>query len=195
MALRRFLIFGLVLVIAAIVGSLEVFPSYTYAFQSSPAIIFKSSLNATSVVQNQTIRISLTDTNLLPFPNEPSDPGIFEAKNLSSPPCAFNFPYGLAAYQGRYTRANISSAKVIEIFDVFSLYFCGAISSGYVFRLGPLQTKTQYVDLNGYWTNGSTQHPGGGISQGILHSFLPGVYTLLVADAWGHTAFHYFVVT
>ncbi len=182
------------LVVAALLVSLEAFPSYTYTFQSSPAVSFGASLNSTSVSQNQTVRITLTDTNLLPFPNEPSDGEIFRAMNLSTSPCGFRYPFGVAAYEGRYTLANLSAAKKVEVFDVFSVYFCPAVISGEVYRLGSFQTVTKYVDMSGYWTNGLTQHPGGGVSQGVLHSFLPGTYTLVVADAWGHTKVLYFQV-
>ncbi len=182
------------IVIAALLLSLEAFPSYTYAFKASPAIGFDASLNATSVVQNQTVRLTLSDINYLPFPNQPSDTGIFRAMNLSSGPCGFASPFGVATYQGRYTLENLSMAKKVEVFDVFSVYFCGPIATG-PYRLAPLQTVTRHVDLSGYWTSGETKHPGGGVSEGILHPFPPGVYTLVAADAWGHVKVLYFQVT
>ena len=182
------------LIAAALVVSLEVSPSYTYSFQAPPMVGFGASLNSTSVVQNQTIGLTLTDTNFLPFPNEPSDGGIFRSMNLSVSPCGFSYPFGVAAYQGRYTLANISTAKKLEVFDVFSVYFCPAMIDSEVYRLGPFQTATKYVDMSGYWTNGLTQHPGGGVSQGVLHPFPPGAYTLVVADAWGHSEILYFLV-
>ena len=55
-------------------------------------------------------------------------------------------------------------------------------------------TDTQNVDIGGYWTNGLTQHPGGGVSQGVLRPFPRGTYTLVVADAWGHVETLYFQV-
>ncbi|HEV2226043.1 MAG TPA: hypothetical protein VGR56_04470 [Nitrososphaerales archaeon] len=182
------------LVVAALVVSLEFFPSYTYAFHASSAVSFSASLNSTSVHQNQTVRIILTDTNFLPFPNEPPDGGIFRAMNLSSNPCGGLYPFGVAAYEGRYMLANISAAKKTEVFDVFSVYFCPAGIIGEVYRLGPFQTVTRYVDMSGYWTNGLTQHQGGGVSLGVLRPLPGGVYTLVIADAWGHTEILYFKV-
>jgi hypothetical protein len=182
------------LIVAALVVSLEAFPSYTYAFQASPMVTFGASLNSTSIAQNQTVRITLTDTNFLPFPNEPSDGGIFRSMNLSSSPCGGLYPFGVAAYQGRYTLANISTAKKVEVFDVFNVYFCPLMIIGEVYRLGPFQTATNYVDISGYWTNGLMQHPGGGVSQGVLHPFPLGTCTLVIADAWGHSEILYFQV-
>jgi len=191
---RRPILLALLLIVAALVVSLEVFPSYTYSFQASPAISFQASLNATSVVQNQTVRVILSDTNFLPFPNEPSDSGIFRAMNLSASPCGGLYPFGIAAYQGRYTLANVSTAKKVEVFDAFTVYFCPAMINGEVYRLGPFQTATNYIDISGYWTNGLTQHPGGGVSQGVLHPFPLGTYTLVIADAWGHSEILHFKV-
>ena len=192
---RKKLVLAVVLLIAAtFVASLEVFPSYTYAFQASPAVSSGASLNSTSVAQNQTVRVTLTDTNFLPFPNEPSDGGIIRSMNLSTSPCGGLYPFGVAAYQGRYTLANISAAKKVEVFDVFSAYFCPAMIIGEVYRLGPSMTDTQNVDMSGYWTNGLTRRPGGGVSQGVLHPFPRGTYTLVVADAWGHVETLYFQV-
>jgi hypothetical protein len=182
------------LIVAALAVSLEAFPSYTYAFQASPAVGFGASLNATTVAQNQKVRVTLSDTNFFPFPNEPSDDGIFRSMNLSTSPCGGLYPFGVAAYQGRYSMANISAAKKVEVFDVFSVFFCPVIITGEVYRLGPFQTVTHDVDMSGYWTNGLTQHPGAGVSQGIIHPFIPGTYTLVVADAWGHTRILYFQV-
>jgi len=191
---RRPILLALLLIVAALVVSLEVFPSYTYSFQASPAVGFQASLNATSVVRNQTVRVTLSDTNFLPFPNEPSDSGIFRAMNLSASPCGGLYPFGIAAYQGRYTLANVSTAKKVEVFDVFSVYFCPVMIIGEVYRLGPFQTVSNYVDISGYWTNGLTQRPGGGVSQGVLHRFPSGIYTLVIADVWGHTEIQYFQV-
>ena len=117
---RRPILLASLLVAAALVASLEVFPSYTYAFQASPAVGFQASLNGTSFMQNQTVRVTLADTNFLPFPNVPSDGGVFRAMNLSTSPCGGLSPFGVAAYQGRYTLAHISAAKKVEVFDVFS---------------------------------------------------------------------------
>ena len=191
---RRKLVLASALLAVAALVSLEAFPSYTYAFQAPPALSLQASQNAASVVQNQTLRVTLSDTNFLPFPNEPSDGGIFRSMNLSTSPCGGLYPFGVAAYRGRHTLANSSTAKKVEVFDVFSSYMCPMVVSGEVYRLGPFQTATNHVDIGGYWTDGVTQHPGGGVSQGVFHPLPIGNYTLVIADAWGHTEFLYFRV-
>ena len=103
---RRKLVLASALLAVAALVSLEAFPSYTYAFQAPPAISLQASQNAASVVQNQTLRVTLSHTNFLPFPNEPSDGGIFRSMNLSTSPCGGLYPFGVAAYRGRLTMAN-----------------------------------------------------------------------------------------
>jgi hypothetical protein len=182
-----------ILLTAVLVVSLEAFPSYTYTFQAPSAVDFGASLNATAVAQNYTLKLSLSDTNFLPFPNKPLDNSIFRKMNLSTGPCQFAYPFGVALYQGRYTLENVSTAKQVEVFDTFSFYFCPAIGVGEVYIVGPFQTVTNYVDMNGYWTDGVTQH-GNGFSEGVLNPFLSGAYTLVVADTWGHIGVLYFQV-
>lgn len=183
----------LLLVVAALVVSLEAFPSSTYSFQASPAIAFRTSLNATSVAPNQTLGVTLTDTNNLPFPNEPSVNFLFpNSFNLSSGVCDETYPFGLAAFQGHFTLANLSVSSSVDIFAP-GVYLCPfAIAVPY--RLGPFQSVSRGVELSGYWTAGETPAPGGGFTQGILHQFALGNYTLVTEDGWGHTEILYFQV-
>jgi hypothetical protein len=190
---RRVILLASLLMVAAVVVSLEVFPSYTYSFQASPAISFRASLNATSVARNQTVRITLTDTNYFPFPNEPSVNFLFpNSLNLSSGICGGAYPFGLAAFQGHYTLVNLSVSSSIDIFapGIYDCPFAFAVP----YRLGPFQSVTKAVDLSGYWTAGETPAPGGGFTQGVLHQFEPGNYTLVTEDGWGHSEILYFQV-
>ncbi|HEV2226213.1 MAG TPA: hypothetical protein VGR56_05335 [Nitrososphaerales archaeon] len=182
--------------IAAVIASLETFPDYTYAFQTPVGITFNASLNTTKAIQNQGIRATFSDSNYFLFPNEPSNMNIFRATNLSMVgPChSFESPFAAGVFQGTFNTQNISSAKRLPIWDEFSVWSCPAQPVGSVSRLTPFQAFTDKIDFNGYWTDGITNHPGGGYSEGIIHPFVPGIYTLLVADAWGHTEFLYFWV-
>ena len=180
-------------IVSALVVSLEVFPSYTYSFQASPAISFQASLNATSVAPNQTVRITLTDTNYFLFPNEPPADFLFpNSLNLSSGVCGGAYPFGLAAFQGHYSLANLSVSRRIDIFAP-GVYDCPfALAEPY--RLGPFQSVTRDVELSGYWTAGETPTLGGGFTQGVLHQFEPGNYTIVTEDGWGHSEILYFKV-
>jgi hypothetical protein len=188
---KRIVAVLVLILLLALVASLEIFPSQTYAFSSPSTVGFTASLNSTAIAQNQTLRVTLTDTNYLPFPNEPLSSSTLN--NVSMSPCGFSYPFGVNAYQGRYVQANISAAKPLKVFNEFGLFSCPIIRIG-VYRLGPFQSDTKHVDIVGYWTNGQTPQPGG-FSMGVLHPFPPATYTLLVADTWGHTELLYFQVT
>ncbi len=179
--------------VVSLVGSLELFPAQTYAFSSPATVAFSASMNSTSITQSQALGVSVTDTNYLPFPNEPPAYGTFP-DNASAAPCDFSSPFGAAAFQGRYVQSNISAAKKLEVFDEYGFYSCPAMFSGDN-RLWPFQSATRQLDISGYWTNGTTLEPGSGFSEGVLHPFPTGTYTLLIADAWGHVKLLYFQVT
>ncbi|MDG7012861.1 MAG: hypothetical protein JRN46_01375 [Nitrososphaerota archaeon] len=189
---RAALVAALVVVVAA-VGALEAFPSRTYAFQVPSAVGFSVSANSTAVAPGQTIRLTMKDVNYLPFPNEPKSYFVFpNGLNMSAGVCGLLAPFGVAAYEGHDTLGNISSATQVAVFDDFGFYSC--LASLNPFALGPFQSAARAAYLDGYWTAGETQAPGGGYTQGVLHPFAPGEYTVAVGDGWGHTSLVYFQV-
>jgi hypothetical protein len=195
---RRAKVLAVFLVIAlavVVVGLLEI-PSPSFPALSDPtALSLNVSLNPAMVAQNRTVAVVLSDTNLLPFVNRPSDPGTLKALNLSAGPCDGTYPMGIAVYQGRLDLGNVSAAKAIPIYDIYSVYFCPLMPyASPTFTFSPLQSVTSHVDLNGYWSRGETVHPGGGVSEGVLHPFIPGVYTVVAGDEWGNVKIVYFQV-
>ena len=192
------------MVAVALLVVLVILPTLSFplfAFHNSNALGFGASINAISVSQNQTFRVNVWDENNLYFTNQlslPSYPAPFdrEIQNLSMGPCSSwaDYPYGIAVYQGEYTLGNISSATPVTIYDAYSSWYCGAGSNANSFTFKPLQTVNSSVDLSGYWAAGETPHPGGGVSEGVLHPFLPGVYTLVAGDVWGHIKILYFQI-
>lgn len=181
------------LVVALAVTSLELLPGSTYSFDAPYAATLALSANGTSVAQGETLRLTLTDVNYLPFPNEPDRNFLFANQlNLSAGPC-LAYPFGVAAYGGHFTIQNLSQSSRVDIFDSYGFYSC--ITALVPFRLGPLQTASRQVDIDGYWTPGQTAAPGGGVSEGVLHPLPTGPYTVVAADPWGHIQVCYFSVT
>ena len=168
-------------------------PAFPVIAQVGPAVMFSASVSPATAGPNQTIRVTLSDANLLPFANEPPGDAALKAHNLTGGPCGETYPMGVALYQGRYTLQNLSSKSYLPVVDEFTPWFCTEIS-GVPFKLAPFSMETRTMDLAGYWTAGETQHPGGGVSIGVLHPFAPGEYTLVAGDAWGHIALAYFSV-
>jgi hypothetical protein len=191
---RRTLALAVILLVAvASMAALELFPSATYSFDAPYAVTFALSLNATTIFQDQVLKVTMTGSNFLPFPNEPEANFLFpNTLNLSSGVCGEDYPFGLAAFEGHYTLQNLSTSSKVDIFDDFGFASC-PIAIG-TFRLGPFQSLTREAYLGGYWTAGQTQVPGGGFAVGVLHPFAPGAYTLVIEDAWGHTGLGYFTV-
>ncbi len=161
------------------------------------SISISVSITPTTAGQNQTIRVTVSDVNGLTVPNELPLLGGWKVQNLSMGPCSFYtaYPYGIAVYQGRYGLGNLSSAKQIVIYapGIYSCPSGGGNTNSFTFN--PLQNASSYVDLQGYWTAGETPNQFGGFSQGVLHPFLPGEYTVVAGDEWGHVQILYFQVT
>ena len=180
--------FAILTTLAAVAFALFllVVPPYPLSFHDRDAIVLSASLGATSAVQNQTIIVKVNVKNTLPFANELflNFTSGYVIQNLSMGPCS-DSPFGVALLHGRYGVENISSAKTIAIYSPGS-YSCGALTISNSFKFGPLQDIGDSVTLAGYWTEGWTNHTGGGISEGVLHLFVPGDYTLVAGDAWGH---------
>lgn len=151
-------------------------------------------LSATTVAQNQTIRVIVTEQNDLPVTNVLPLSEDWRVQNLSMGPCWSDavFPFGIALYQGRYGIDNISSARPLEIYAP-GVYSCPDLKGGDSITFAPLQAVTDFVDLRGYWTEGFTASPGG-FFEGVLHPFLPGEYTLVAGDEWGHLQILHFQV-
>jgi hypothetical protein len=183
------------LLAASAASFLIAFSPYIFVSHDPSAISMSVSLNSTEIGQNQILKVTVSDRNSLRFADELPMSNNFRIQNLSSSPCGGLFPFGVAVFQGRYDLGNITSAKAIEIFDDFSAYFCPAMIFTSTFTFEGQQTVTRQVDLVGYWTAGETPHPGGGVSEGVLHQFLPGEYTLAAGDERGHVQMAYFQVT
>jgi hypothetical protein len=186
----------LIIALAAVaVAALVILSPSLLTIHNPGAIGFGASVNATSLLQNQTLKVEVSVKNGLVLTNTVPLSGDWKVKNLTMGPCSFyeDYPYGIAVYQGRYTLQNVSSGTQVQTYAPGG-YFCGAVIVSNAFTFAPQQNVSSYVDLRGYYTAGETAHPGGGYSEGVFHPFLPGVYTLVAGDEWGHIKFLYFQV-
>lgn len=165
--------------------------SYSFPLHYPGAVSLGTALNSSVVGQNQTVRVSLSDTNLLPLANQAAESEL-RSLNLSAGPCGGTFPIGVALYQGMYTFQNVSSSDSIAVYSP-GVYNCPN-ESGAAYELGPLQTVGFHVDLSGYWTEATTTDQGGVLHPGVLHPFGPGEYTLVVGDGWGNVRLLHFQV-
>ncbi len=196
------------LVTLLFVGGLLSIGAYSYLNPShDPSKIgFSASLSAATVAQNQVVWVTLSDTNHLPYFNQPPEYGIFwELKfgdwYATNPTCDSHYPFRLGVYQGTYTLANLTGASQLQIFDPSNHFNCPPPPLCCVdyndYAVWPFGTDTLRVDIGGNWTvvwkeSGVWNQP---IMQGVLHPLPPGTYTVVAADAWRNVEVLYFRVT
>ena len=175
---------------------LAIIAPYAFPLHNPDALSLDASLNKSTVSPGQTITVTVSEQNKLPRTNELPWVANWRVQNLSMGPYVFltQYPFGIALYQGGYTAENVSTAKSIAIYPPGIFYFCPLVLSVNSFRLGPLQSVKDSVDLKGYWTQGLTYQPGGGVSEGILHLFVAGRYTLAAGDQCGHLVLRYLII-
>jgi hypothetical protein len=187
--------FVAILAVASAASLLIVVSPYVFVSHDPGALSFRASLNSTSVMLNQTVKVTVSESSSLRLPDELPLSGQWVVQNMSMGPCSFGnvYPFGVAVFQGRYALGNVSSAKTMPMYAPGG-YMCGVATSADSITLKPQQVVSTYADLEGYWTEGYTPHPGGGVSEGVLHPFAPGNYTVVAGDEWGHAEFLYFQV-
>jgi len=192
---RPSLLILVVLLASASVVGLVIIVSPYIAFHEPGAISFGASLNSTEISQNQTIRVTVSDRNTLLFANQLYLSKDWKVSSLPEGSCLSDeYPFGVAVFQGRYTMDNVSSAKVLKLYVPGVLDPCLSNGLGSSVEFKPQQNVSASVRLNGYYTAGETPAPGGGFIAGIFHPFLPGEYTLVAGDEWGHVQILYFQV-
>ena len=175
------------MVAAVAVASILLFVS-TFTFHDQAAIRFGASLNATTIAQSQAVRVYFDDWNSLDFKNSlPLSAGGLRTLNLSSGPCGGPYPGGIAVYEGAYDLSNVSGAAPLAFYEPGTYFGCPAAYITNSLTFNPHQNLTSYVDLVGYWTIAG--------SNGVLHPFLPGFYTVIAGDPLGNTRVMYFRVS
>lgn len=184
------------------------------------------SLNGTRLVDSpsqntsDTILVSMTEYNILPYVNNLTAGNNWPLENLTVGGCDFHEPFGIAVFRGNYTSENISKASSIDLFPVLmcpvgslpSEYytfepnsdFATIITSPY-FLISPTdnttavrqtyasQPVTDNIPLNGYCCK---QIPlgGGPFTIGLI-PFAAGIYTLATGDMWGDLTILHFTVS
>lgn len=201
--MKRTVIFLIVLIAA-----LAVDPAYILAsnltFHEPEAISFEASLNASSVAQGHAVEVVLRDQNALGFRDSvPLSEGP-NALNLSTGGQCGNgypdYPGGVVVYNGAYSLSNLTSATPLPFYPPGpTICFVSDSQSFYPnpasFTFQPHQIVTASIDLPGYYTTGSSYTAEGGYVAGVLHPYVPGVYTVIAGNPLGDVKVMYFHVT
>jgi len=127
--------------------------------------------------QNYTIVASVTDVLSTSFQ--------LNASALDNPvhgPCEQDFATGVDVYSGRYYSSNISQVKPLLLYNPSLSYTCSeAMPQLYSFE--PAKGVSETSILSGYWTGSGQSYS--------FNGFPPGLYTVVVFDAWNQTAIGY----
>ena len=164
-------------------------------------------LDAKTYRQYQDVSIAVDEKNILSKPNRISAAGKWPLPGLTLGQCSQGSPFGIAIFQGDYNSKNISTVTPLVIFDPDFTYHCPAFAwaGGTVFDFAPQNDFAnvyygcqppcdnhsniriyQELSLTHYWTG---SHPA------TIHSFEPGVYTIVAGDEWGNLVILHFTVT
>lgn len=157
-------------------------------------------LNATSILQGQSIEVTIGDSNVLNTTNTVTASSNWPLL-LSLGPCSPGiYPMGLAIFKGYYTSSNISTAESLKLYQP-GAYACPTyvlLIASYTFQ--PLSdmaivnvpnpsfnlSMSAGVTADGYWAGTSAKN---------FTAFPPGTYTVAGGDEWGQLVILHFDVT
>jgi hypothetical protein len=171
--------------------------------QSAHGLSLSLSLDSTIYHVGTGVSIVINEKNMLPKTNRVTASEKWPAGGLSTGPCGtYNFPFGMAIFQGNYTAADILSATPLELFNPVLKHGCPLILSeisSYVFQpssdsaaVFQMSESTAALTLKmnspvqpalfGYWVDTE------------FTDFSPGDYTVLGGDEWGAKVVLHFTV-
>jgi hypothetical protein len=118
--------------------------------------------------------------------------------NLMGGPCSYT-PLGFLVYQGNLTQSTLMSATPLNVSNpsVIVLFNCPMIRASPLnafYRFNGFSSISYSTSFGGYWTP-LPPYTGNQSSQTyVFNEFGPGVYTVLVKDAWGANVLLHFIV-
>jgi hypothetical protein len=146
------------------------------------------------------LTISISVNNTLPLQEKIKDVDEWPLHDLGLDHCTPR-PFGIAIFDGYYTKQNMTEGKPLPIFNPDAL--CPAINETQRYVFEPQSTHATVStcsDSNLPYCSYTQDMEdkvsiGGTWYEGNLDPFKPRVYTLVGGDEWGHLAIEHFVVT
>ncbi len=197
------IIIGAGVAVAITFGAIALLTPHMFQFnqQSSTSeaasqLVFAMSLNSTQITRGQSMGMDLSLANNSPNTLVINPEHNWPLRKWSMGPCLFHLPFGMALLQGDYTIQNMTEGQHLPLYPA-GLYVCKTIGIvDFVFQ--PSSTKATIETYN------STNYPvtmqyhlsfNGYYDGQKFQSFLPGVYTVVGDDQWGHISISHFTVT
>jgi len=153
------------------------------------------SVNTTKLTPGEVLQISVSEYNTLSTVNNVAAENSSAVSNLALGPCKNTFvqPFGVALFQGHFTKQNISLATALGIFPLVPCPLFIRQVTGFIFLPdsinaavlpgGDISSSTPMsaeVTVTGIFAQGTQSHP-----------FDPGAYTIVAGDEWGTLEFLY----
>lgn len=159
-------------------------------------LVLVMSLNSTDIKPGQSMGMDISLTNTSPNRVVLDLEHNWPLRKWSMGPCLFHLPFGMALLQGYYTAQNMTDGERLPLYPR-GMYMCRTIGIvDFVFEPSSSKatietynstnypvTMQYHVGFNGYY-NGQKFQP-----------FVPGPYTVVGDDQWGHISIKHFVVT
>jgi hypothetical protein len=173
--------------------------------QSTHGLSLSLSLDSTKYYTGNGISIVVNEKNTLSKTNKVTTSEKWPVGGLSVGPCGtYDYPFGVAIFQGNYTAANILSATPLELYDPILRHSCPLILSeisSYVFQPSSdiadlFQMSGSTAALTGEEMNSDVQPMSMGYWNGsTITDFEQGVYTVVAGDEWGALVVLHFTVS
>jgi hypothetical protein len=193
-------------VVAALASSVALLPAAsgtrnTGSGPNSVSAVALSGLNLTLRISNTeipaggSITINVTESNTLTKPLNISAGRNWPVPGLRMSACYSSvYPFGVAVYQGHYSKENISGAKPLNLYPLVPCPLLLRYISGYDFApksdsalilpgTGSPLRMTAGLIASGNYTSGTRQS-----------GFNPGEYTVAAGDEWGTLVLLYFAI-
>ena len=199
--LRISIAIGSGIAVLTAVGVLLLLTPHLFHFnqQSGPdgssQLALAMSLNASEIRAGQSMGMDISLANTSPDTLVIDPQHNWPLRKWSMGPCLFHLPFGMALMKGNYSIQNMTEGERLPLYQR-GVYMCKTI--GIVdFVFDPSSTKATvetynstnfpvtmkyHLSFNGYY-DGQRFQP-----------FLPGVYTVVGDDQWGHVSIKHFTV-
>jgi len=176
-------------------------PASTYS-NSASGLRLVLSINSTTLATGQRLMVDVSEVNTLATPNDIASAQEWGIPGLRISACyASTYPFGIAVFQGRYSSANVSEAKPLQIFPLVPCPLLIRLVTGYHFEAnssqavvllgtGPAIPMEANVTLRGTYSAMAGSAP----SATAASRFAPGTYTVVAGDEWGALALLYFTI-
>ncbi|MFZ1077361.1 MAG: hypothetical protein WAN47_08040 [Nitrosotalea sp.] len=192
---------GVIVTFGAIVSFSHIFnPSQPYqpiSENTPPSMLsLDVSVNSTQIKAGQGIAMDIVLDNTSPNVLTLRPQHNWPVKQWSILPCLFHLPFGMALFEGNYSVENMTEGKRLAFYKS-GVYMCKTIGIvDYVFQPSSNQAVIETYNSTNYQVPMQYHVAFDGYYNGQkFQTLMPGVYTLVGDDEWGHLSINHFTVT